>query len=287
MLGVSFLFLISNNPKSAMAETQESTPLMKIKINKQTYNLGDILIISGNVISSESNRPVTVMILGPDKNLVHIEQILVSKDGTFSVSIKVAGPLWRLPGNYTVLAQGGFKNVASQTTFEFERPDIQSSSVISVQDKQSGQIFNVNYAITGGNVNSISIEPQDIALVLKIDAINQGSIHLQIPRPLLDATSDSNTDVPFLVFIDEGEILLSTDEKSNETYRMITIPFSEGDSEIKIIGTSIVPEFSNMENMVFVIAIASILIFLILVKIKTNYKFSNKLFVNDRNLEML
>jgi len=281
MLGFLFFISIPNSPENAMAES-----LMKIKLNKQSFNLGDILVVSGSVAISENNRPVTITVFGPDKDLVHIEQISVSKDGTFSVPIKVDGPLWKSPGNYTVIAQGGFKNIASQAVFEFARPESKSSSVISVQDKQSGQVFNVNYTITGGKVYNISLEPQDIALALNLESNNQGSIQMQIPRALLDSKSDSNMDIPFLVFIDEGETLLATEEKSAETYRMLTIPFSEGDSEIKIIGTVVVPEFANIENIILVIAILTCTVFSILTKIKFTDKASNKLFENHRNLKL-
>lgn len=281
MLGFLFFISIPDSPENAMAES-----LMKIKLNKQSFNLGDILVVSGSVAGSENNRPVTITVFGPDKDLVHIEQISVSKDGTFSVPIKVDGPLWKSPGNYTVIAQGGFKNIVSQAVFEFARPESKSSSVISIQDKQSGQVFNVNYTITGGKVYNISLEPQDIALALNLESINQGSIQIQIPRALLDSKSDSNIDIPFLVFIDEGETLLATEEKSAETYRMLTIPFSEGDPEIKIIGTVVVPEFANIENAIFIIAISTIIVFSILAKIKFTNKSSNKLFENRRNLKL-
>lgn len=67
---------------------------------------------------------------------------------------------------------------------------------------------------------------------------------------------------------------------------MLTIPFLEGDSEIKIIGTVVVPEFANMENIVFIIAISSIIVFSILVKMKFTNRSSNKLFENHRNLKL-
>jgi len=74
MLGFLFFISIPNSPENAMAES-----LMKIKLNKQSFNLGDILVVSGSVASSENNRPVTITVFGPDKDLVHIEQISVSK----------------------------------------------------------------------------------------------------------------------------------------------------------------------------------------------------------------
>lgn len=276
ILSVCFISIL---PFSIAEVQQTNGPWLKAKIDKKSYNLGDLLTISGNITSrsmgiSDHNRPVTIMVLGPDLNLVHVEQIPVALDGTFSIPIKIEGPLWRLPGNYTIIAQGGFKHVSSKMTFEFEKSIIPSSNVTSVLDKQSGQVFDVNYTISGGKVQSISIVHQDITLALKIESKDQGSINLQIPRLLIDAKTNSNIDTPFLVYADDNEIL-SFNETSDQVYRVLTIPFSEGDSELKIIGTVIVPEFANIANLVFIMAIASTLIFSIFVKMKFNYKFSD------------
>src|SRR5574340_1638500 len=84
-----------------------------VKIDKDRYSRGDIMIVSGEVKSVVANMPLTIQILDPDNNLVHVEQILVASDGRFSLSIKVEGRLWRMPGTYSILVQYGFKHVSA------------------------------------------------------------------------------------------------------------------------------------------------------------------------------
>ncbi|HZS74348.1 MAG TPA: hypothetical protein VFA69_07595 [Candidatus Nitrosotalea sp.] len=264
------IYLLSAIPYSIEDSEQPKEPMLKMSIDKKYYDIGNILTVSGIVQHTSGQIPITIMILGPDSNLVHVEQILISKDGTFATQIKVDGPLWRLPGNYTIMTQYGFKHVSAQTTFEFKKQDSMISDVINVVDKQSSQIFNVNYTITGGKVKNITLDSQDLALVIEIKPEKQGNLALQIPRLLIDSTTDSKAEEPFLVFIDGLETSSFREQASNQDYRILEIPFSVDNSKIDIIGTTVVPEFANMSIIIFSLAVTMILIFTM--KIKINYK---------------
>lgn len=268
----AIIYFFSVTPLS-MALSEPQKPSMQVSTDKKLYERGDILTISGTVMHILERIPITIMIVGPDRNLVHIEQIDVASDGTFTIPLKVEGPLWRLPGEYTVLAQNGFKHISSQVTFEFEKEIVQSMDVISVIDKSSGQVFNVNYTITGGKVKNILLDQQDLTLVVKIESMGKGTISLQMPRLLIDAKTDSNVDESFLVLIEDDEISSFTEEKSDPNYRVLTIPFSEGDSKIEIIGTTVIPEFANVASLIFVTSVVATLVFSMLIKMKSGSRF--------------
>lgn len=245
-----------------------------VKIDKDRYSRGDIMIVSGEVKSVVTNVPLTIQILDPDNNLVHVEQILVAADGRFSMPIKIEGPLWRMPGEYSLVVQYGFKHISAVTNFQFEQASVPLAGVFNVKDLSSGQNFDLNYTITGGQVKSIIIDPSDISLVVQIDSTNSGLIHLQIPRLLLDSKKPGNADESFLVFVNDDEITSFHEGESDYGYRYLDIPIVNGDSKIEIIGTTVIPEFANISNLIFVLAIGLVTIFTVISKTRMNLKLS-------------
>ena len=243
-----------------------------VKIDKDRYSRGDIMIVSGEVKSVVANMPLTIQILDPDNNLVHVEQILVAADGRFSMPIKIEGPLWRMPGEYSLVVQYGFKHISAVTHFQFEQASAPLAGVFNVKDLSSGQNFDLNYTITGGQVNSMVIDPSDISLVVQIDSTNSGMIHLQIPRLLLDSKKPGNADESFLVFVNDDEITSFHEGASDYGYRYLDIPIVNGDSKIEIIGTTVIPEFANISNLIFIMAIGLVTIFTVISKTRINLK---------------
>src|SRR5579864_1097716 len=248
---------------------------IEVKIDKDRYNRGDIMIISGQVKSVVDGMPLTIQILDPDNNLVHIEQISVAMDGRFSLSVKVDGPVWSIPGQYSLVAQYGFKHVSAIVNFQFEQADVPTEGVFNVKDLSSGQNFDLNYTISGGQVKSVVIDPQDISLVVQIDSATSGMVHLQVPRLLLDAKKPSNADESFLVLIDDNEITSFHEGTSDYGYRYLDIPIVNGDSKIEIIGTSVIPEFENISSLVFVLAVGLVTVFTLMSSKKTSLKLLN------------
>ncbi|MEO9306894.1 conserved exported hypothetical protein [Nitrosotalea sinensis] len=260
------MMCLSNTPP-VWAQTAPVDSQITVKIDKTRYNTGDIMIVSGSVKNVVSQIPLTLQILDPTNNLVHVEQILVTADGRFSLPLKIEGPLWRLPGQYTLIAQYGFKHVSATVQFDFEQKDIPVEGVFNVKDMSSGQNFDLNYTITGGTVKSIVIDPQDISLVVHLDAQYPGMLHLEIPRLLLDAKKTGNADESFLIFVDDDEVTSFQEEASDSQYRILDIPLVSGDSKIEIIGTQVVPEFGNISGMMFVLSV--LLAIFLVPKIKT------------------
>jgi hypothetical protein len=248
------MMCLSNTPP-VWAQTAPTDSQITVKIDKTRYNTGDIMIVSGSVKNVVSQIPLTLQILDPTNNLVHVEQILVTADGRFSLPLKIEGPLWKLPGQYTLIAQYGFKHVSATVQFDFEQKDIPVEGVFNVKDMSSGQNFDLNYTITGGTVKSIVIDPQDISLVVHLDAQYPGMLHLEIPRLLLDAKKTGNADESFLIFVDDDEVTSFQEEASDSQYRILDIPLVSGDSKIEIIGTQVVPEFGNISGMMLVLSV--------------------------------
>lgn len=265
-------FFLTIPPATAQSLSPPTDAQITVKIDKDRYNRGDIMTVSGAVKSVVNNTPLTIQILDPDNNLVHIEQILVAADGRFSMTIKIDGPLWRMPGEYLLVVQYGFKHVSAVTHFQFEQASTPIAGTFNIKDLSSGQNFDLNYTITGGQVKSIVIDPSDISLVVQIDSTNSGMIHLQVPRLLLDAKKPGNVDESFLVFIHDAEITTFHEGASDYGYRYLDIPIVSGDSKIEIIGTVVVPEFENISSLVLVLAVGLVTIFTVLSRTRMNLK---------------
>ena len=92
-----------------------------------------------------------------------------------------------------------------------------------------------------------------------IQADQDGSLTLDLGRQWIDAKTGSDgksgDDDKYLIFIDGTEVQYKESTTKPES-RLITINFQEGNSEIEIIGTYVVPEFGTI--VMFVLAIATL-----------------------------
>ncbi|MGI0010528.1 MAG: PEFG-CTERM sorting domain-containing protein, partial [Nitrosopumilaceae archaeon] len=117
--------------------------------------------------------------------------------------------------------------------------------------------FDVEYNISGGTVKDMVIDFEGLALIVSIDPASDGTITLKIPRELMDAKTTSGEDDVFIILIDGAEV--EAQQTATTGSRTLTINFLEGDSDIEIIGTQIVPEFGAIAALVLAVAIISII----------------------------
>ena len=262
-------------PIFAQSATPSSSPptaaLITTSIDKSSYTLGDTIVISGQVQSVVSGTPLVIQIFDPNNSLVQVAQIDVSQDGKYTDTIKAVGPYWKLNGSYTVKVQYGPPNVTAQTTFTFQSSPTTTSNIFQLKDPSSQQTFNVNYTITGGTVKTMTIDAQSLSVIVSVNSTSDGTISLQLPRALIDAKTNSGQDDAFIILIDGAEVKPQS-ESANNDFRNITVQFLQGDQDIEIIGTQIVPEFGPIAALVLAIAIVSI----IAVSAKTGLRFMPK-----------
>ena len=249
----------------------QTAPNITVITDKSSYIIGDTIVISGAVKAVVPKTPLTIQILDSNNNIVQVAQIDVSQDGTYSdTNVKAEGRLWVSSGTYTVKVQYG-PTVTAQTTFTFASSITPVSNYFTVKDPTSQQTFSVNYTISGGTVKDMTIDPQSISLIVSLNSTSDGTVTLQIPRSLIDAKTSNGQDDSFIVLIDGAEVKPSGEETDN-SFRTLTIQFLQGDQDIEIIGTQIVPEFGTIAALVLAIAIISI----IAVSAKTGLRFMPK-----------
>src|SRR3970040_1871388 len=131
-----------------------------ITTDKESYNDGDTVVVSGQVRDLLSGTPVSLQVFAANGNLVTIEQIDISPDKTFSTEIFAGGGLWKSKGTYTIKGIYGTQSRTAEKTLEFtgaEGTPTKPTGTIGV-DRTN---FVLSYKITGGSV--LSVTPDDEA----------------------------------------------------------------------------------------------------------------------------
>ena len=256
---ISFLAVMSIGLSSSYAYSPPDAQVVSITVStdKQEYFTGDNIVISGMVRSPVANAPLTLQIFDSQMNLVRIEQVDLSKDGTYTIPVKVGGNLWKNFGTYKVRVQYGFNRVVAQTNFDLV--DMVKPSKQTFHVDVEGHGYDIPYSIVGGTVNDMIVDFPSFALTLSINATKNGAISLDIPRDFMDAKKMDGSDEEFIVLISGSEITPSEVQDSTLS-RNVTINFLKEDSQIELIGTQIIPEFP-VSMPILLIGIVSSLVF--------------------------
>jgi len=236
---------------SAFAQTQE---LLSVKTSEKSYEEGDTIVISGNVTAIILDEPVTLRILY-ETTIIDIAQLQISQDGTFTHTIKAEGKSWKRDGTYVISAFYGRTTYETSIEFFSKQSVTETTNIFEVNAGSHGT-FDVDYTIRGGTVKDMLIDTNIFALIVIIDSESDGSITLDLPRISIDAKKSDNTDDTFLVFIDGAEVR-PEETSTTQTSRILKIEFEEGDSDIEIIGTFVVPEFGSIAILILFLAIIS------------------------------
>ena len=233
--------------------------LISVQTDNGNYEEGDTIVVSGKVNTIIGDTPITLQLF-QEGNLVTIDQIKVAQDGNYSTTINAWGPLWKNSGEYIIKVTYGEGNVA-ETSFDYTPKSeiIETTKEFEVDAGDSGT-FDVKYTIRGGVVESIEIEPENLGLLVKINSLDDGKIILELPREFIDAEKQNGKDEEFIILINDVQTTYEESSSFSE-FRTLTINFDQGDSEIQIIGTYVIPEFGTIVMIILTIGImASILL---------------------------
>jgi predicted secreted protein with PEFG-CTERM motif len=264
----SLIFLIVISMGTVFAETS----LISVQTDDHNYDEGDTIVISGQVSTTIGDTQVTLQLF-KEGNMIEIAQIKVSADGNYSHTIIAEGQLWKNQGDYTVKVTYGEGNIAESTfTFTPKSAIIDTTDIFEVNAGNSGT-FDIQYTIRGGTLQDISIDPHIFGLIIKIDAPDEGKIILDLPRKYIEAEKQNGKDEVFIILVEkENKDVVETTYEETTSYsdvRTLTINFEEGDSEIQIIGTYVIPEFGTI---VMIILTAGIIVSILSTKNKFQIK---------------
>ena len=246
-LVIAVLFITS---MTAYAQGQ----LIFLETSQNTYEEGDTVVVSGNVTAIIEGAQVSLTIFR-EGNLVDIAQVEVAQDGKYTSTFRATGPLWQKDGEYIIRALYGKTTI--ETSFEFysKQALIETTDIFEV-DAGSYGTFDVDYTLRGATVKNMVVDSEIFALIVILETDDDGAITLKLPRESIDAKKIADQDDTFIILIDGIEVPYR-EISTNTDSRTITIEFEEGDSDIEIIGTFVVPEFGSIVMIILVIGIVS------------------------------
>jgi predicted secreted protein with PEFG-CTERM motif len=124
-----------------------------------------------------------------------------------------------------------------------------------------GQTHPIEYMITGGSVENMTIHGENQTLGVTLNSMSNGTLALRLPREVIDSQTDEGEDADFAAFIDNAEYQEpgEIDEPTEDT-RTLLIGFPAGTVSVDLIGTSVIPEFSTIAVVVLAVAIIGIII---------------------------
>jgi len=270
MIFVLFGILITSVGSTPVFGENES---IIVTTDKSSYLEGETISISGEIKNIALGNQLSIVIQAPNGNIVALDQITVGSDKQFSTEIKLGGKLMKQEGTYTIKVTQDKNN---QVTTSFKFGGVSSSNeldiiidspitattviattvtatTVAVQDSTDL----ISYEITNGKIINIMPDMDAKSLLIDIEAWDDGSITLTIPRSVLDAKINGGDDDEFFVLVDDYPVVF--EEITTLTDRTLTIEFSAGAEQIEIIGTFVIPEFGTIAAMILAVAIISII----------------------------
>ena len=235
---------------TGIAFAQES--IISIETVDNHYEEGDAIIVSGKVNTVIGGTPVILQLFN-EGNLIDVAQLTVAQDGSFTKTFLAEGTLWKKSGEYTVIASYQEHQIETEFSYTPKSESVETTEPYEV-DAGSHGTFDVEYTIKGGTVKNMIVDSDIFAVIVQIDATDEGSITLDLPREFIGAEKQDGKDDTFIILIDGIEIAYQESVVLTDS-RVITIEFEQGDSDIEIIGTYVVPEFGTISMMILIVGI--------------------------------
>jgi len=235
-----FLILIYL-PLNATAQSEGITA----STNSLTYKPGEKVTITGTVKNVMTGNPVTILVRSPIQNVYAVGQVEIhnnvfvhefvisdnSKPGTYTIDIKHGDQSAKLQ---YILTSGLVQNIPVETSSIKVRGDV--IGLIKYKNAQ------------------VSLEENSITIQLEIESpINPIPQEFDIPKEVIDAKQS-------LVLEIDGKTMDCSETKTSKS-RILNCFIPASAEELKIIGTSVIPEFGPVVVFVLVISMVSLIFY--------------------------
>lgn len=214
--------------------------------NKDSYQPGDKVTISGSVPQIINNNPVTIIVRNPMGNVYDVGQVKLLNNlfvHDFVINDDSLG------GTYTVNIKYG--------TFSDQLHFVLNAGVLTTIPIYDSQI-----KIRTNGTNQIKYGDVSVSAVDKTVSINMDTTDMvgnsayqqyQIPKQVIDTPGGN-----IIVKIDGNQILCPQSETN--TMRILDCTIPSDSKEIEFVGTIVIPEFGPLVGITIIVAIASIII---------------------------
>lgn len=243
LVSIIFLVLIIHIPFNVSA--QSSSNGITASTNKVTYKPQEKVTITGTVNNINDGIPLTILIRNPIQNVYNVGQIELHNNifvHEFVISNNAK------PGKYVVEIKHGTQHTSLE--FIVNSGLIQNipveSSFIKVRGDEIGLIKYKNVRI--------STQENTITIDLHIMTTSGSSIlqEFEIPKEVIDAKGQS-------LIVEVNESILKCSETETNTSRILSCFIPTDSRELKLSGTSVIPEFGFAAIFVLIMGIISII----------------------------
>ena len=257
---IVLFLMISSTP--VFAQENLTSQILTLNTDKEAYYDGDVITITGQVTKVISGEEIILQIFF-GKNLIGIDQVSVTQDGEFTKTIRTGGPLWQNEGSVVIKITYGKES--TEATFQFFKQTGTNFTSIYEVDIPDGGTFDIEYTMKGGVVDSMTVNPHSLSLDIGVLTNSDGALDISIPRNALDSIDENGFDTEFIILIYSSNEVnpVQTDYNKiefDDESRSIYIPIKNGDSKIQIVGTSVIPEFGALIQLVLIVAIITTII---------------------------
>jgi len=238
-----FAFLISCVSENAIA--QSSSDGISASTNNLSYKPGEKVTITGTVKNVISGNPVTILIRSPLQNVYAVGQVEIH-DNTFVHDFVISDN--SKPGTYTIDIKHGEESARLQFTLTsgLTQNIPVETSLIKVRGDVLG-LVKYKDAFVSLEEKSITIQ---LDIQTSIDPIPQ---EFEIAKEVIDSKQS------LVVEVDGRSLDCSQTKTSNSRILNCFIP--NNTEELKIIGTSVIPEFGQVALFVLLLSVTSLILY--------------------------
>ncbi|SRR5579875_105709 len=214
--------------------------------DKQYYQPGDRVVISGSVQQPTDDNPVTIIVRNPIGNVYAVGQVPLAS-GLFSHNFVLGGDA--TDGNYTVnIRQGG---MTAQIQFHVTPGQVVLIPVMDGVIRSTGTFANM---IKYGTAQ-VSTPENSITIPLDTSMIQNESIpeEYHIPKHVIDSTYGH-------LVVKENGILMDCAQSEADGERVLDCPINKGTYSLTLMGTSVIPEFGPLAAFALSAGISAVII---------------------------
>lgn len=197
---MKILFLFAILPVLIIIPVMAQESTISIFTNDYSYNIGDTIAISGQVVHVVAGQPLTLAILH-NNDVVTISQLTVAKDGSFTQIYLAEYPSWKDEGEYVVRASYGNDTIETIFNIVYTKSDscvgctINDINPISIYTEKDTYQYN-EFVKVYGRIMDDSIRLVEIRIInpngdhvstqqVYLDGLNNYKAEIQLVGPLM------------------------------------------------------------------------------------------------------
>jgi hypothetical protein len=222
----------------------DSSSGLTVSTNKESYQPGNKVIISGSVPQVINSSPVTIIVRNPMGNVYDVGQVDLLNNlfvHDFVLNDDSLG------GTYTINVKYG--TLSSQLHFVLNAGAL---STIPVFDSEIKIRTNGTNLVKYGDV-SVSTGDKTIKISVDMSKVTGSSVNqqYQIPKKVIDTPGGN-----IILKADGNQVLCPQSETG--TIRILDCTISANSTELELVGTTVIPEFGPLAGLTILVSVITV-----------------------------